>query len=392
MDNTSNIEKKYKRALLSYEKGKYLDAIQDQILVINLRQKEVSSSPQVKANDFHQLGVYLYSFKDFEGCVTAMRKSIELNPKNIDVLVHLGISVGKTGQHSEALSIFEKASLIAPNHINLLDAKANSLGALGQMDDVKVVGARALVMKDFESSRGVVKAITPHKNIKPFNPEGNNIISFSLWGNNKRYTDGAIANVIEASKIYPSWKCYFYCDETAPIDVRNELTNLGARVIMVVSSGSPFVGLFWRFMAAGSTGVDRFLVRDADSIVNTKERDAVSEWLESPSLFHVMRDGYTHTELMLAGMWGGVGEILPMDKLIKMPQKSNNLASKTADQLFLRNIVWPIIRENVMVHDSIFDVLGAKKYPSELPDGNHIGDNMAALDTLPMAAIATQPL
>ena len=33
--------------------------------------------------------------------------------------------------------------------------------------------------------------------------------------------------------------------------------------------------------------------------------------LASSCWFHAMRDWYTHTDLLLAGMWGGVGNVLP---------------------------------------------------------------------------------
>ena len=41
------------------------------------------------------------------------------------------------------------------------------------------------------------------------------IISFSLWGNNKGYYDGAVKNILLAQKIYPDWICRFYCANDA---------------------------------------------------------------------------------------------------------------------------------------------------------------------------------
>ena len=38
---------------------------------------------------------------------------------------------------------------------------------------------------------------------------------------------------------------------------------------------------------------------------------AVDEWLTSGRYFHVMRDWFIHTDLIIAGMWGGVGGALP---------------------------------------------------------------------------------
>jgi hypothetical protein len=52
-------------------------------------------------------------------------------------------------------------------------------------------------------------------------------------------------------------------------------------------------------------------VRDADSVLNLRERLAVDDWLASGRWFHIMRDWWSHTDLVLAGMWGGVAGVLP---------------------------------------------------------------------------------
>ena len=42
------------------------------------------------------------------------------------------------------------------------------------------------------------------------------IISFCLWGDNPKYTEGAIKNAQLASEIYPGWKCRFYVGQSVP--------------------------------------------------------------------------------------------------------------------------------------------------------------------------------
>jgi hypothetical protein len=115
-----------------------------------------------------------------------------------------------------------------------------------------------------------------------------------------------------------------------------------------------------------------------------RERVAVDEWLASDKPFHVMRDHYGHPDLMLAGMWGGVTGLLP--PLSEMVGKfSYNLAteSRVADQKFLRELVWPIIKPGCLIHDSHFKVFGARDFPSvgALPPGRHVGDNDLAFRT-----------
>jgi hypothetical protein len=59
-----------------------------------------------------------------------------------------------------------------------------------------------------------------------------------------------------------------------------------------------------------------------------------------------MRDHIYHMDLMLAGMWGGKAGVLPnlRQRLLAMPKYFNN---RFADQSFLMNEVWPLIRDDV---------------------------------------------
>jgi hypothetical protein len=67
----------------------------------------------------------------------------------------------------------------------------------------------------------------------------------------------------------------------------------------------------WRFAAYDDPNVDRVIFRDADSIISTREAGAVEEWVASGQAFHAMRDYGSHTDLLLAGMWGVARGALP---------------------------------------------------------------------------------
>ena len=49
------------------------------------------------------------------------------------------------------------------------------------------------------------------------------IISFSLWGDNPKYTIGAIKNAEIAKEIYPDWICRFYLGKSTPIEIVKDL-------------------------------------------------------------------------------------------------------------------------------------------------------------------------
>jgi hypothetical protein len=136
--------------------------------------------------------------------------------------------------------------------------------------------------------------------------------------------------------------------------------------------------LLWRFEAIADPAVRRFLVRDADSLLSVKERVAVDDWLRSPKHFHLMRDFRTHTDLMLAGLWGGVGGILPPPAKLLKEFRPWRVENDHVDQDLLTSTAWPTVRQSCLIHDSVFTgCLGSVPFPpyGELPKGHHVGQN-----------------
>ena len=121
-------------------------------------------------------------------------------------------------------------------------------------------------------------------------------------------------------------------------------------------------------------------VRDCDSVVNAREAEAVRLWLDSDRAFHVIRDWWTHTDLMLAGMWGGVAGMLPdMEKLF-LAYRGRAVETPNWDQWFLRDCVWGYVRESCVVHDRLFRVAGSEPLPGPMPRGNrHVGQDEYAV-------------
>ena len=189
-----------------------------------------------------------------------------------------------------------------------------------------------------------------------------------------------------SKEIYPEWTCRFYLDDSVPDHVKERLKGHGAQVIEVNEEQKKISGLFWRFFVMDDAGVDFFLIRDADSLISYKEKAAVDEWVQSSKWFHTMRDYFTHTELILAGMWGGcVGIFHHIEKMIvEYLQHGDFLTNRVADQHFLRHCIWTTVEQNLLSHDSQgFDVQ-ATSFP--LPQqqkeyelaGFHIGSNFAS--------------
>ena len=135
------------------------------------------------------------------------------------------------------------------------------------------------------------------------------IISFCLWGNDPKYTIGALQNAELSKTIYPSWTARFYIGSSTSPKVTKELLKLDAEVINMPEQGD-WRGMFWRFYPAGEPDVDVMLSRDTDSRLSLREKAAVDAWLATDSPFHIMRDHPAHKTEILGGMWGARGGFL----------------------------------------------------------------------------------
>lgn len=178
------------------------------------------------------------------------------------------------------------------------------------------------------------------------------IIAYSLWGDNQKYTIGAIKNANLCQNFYPGWICRFYIGKTVPIDIVEKLkTFTNTELVIMDDAACDWTSTFWRFYAADSD--DIVLSRDTDSRPSKREVDAVNEWLSSDKDFHIMRDHPWHNIEMLAGMWGCRNGVLRgITEDINTFIKTNYYQ---VDQNFLRTVVYPKIKHKCIVHDEYFE-------------------------------------
>ena len=194
------------------------------------------------------------------------------------------------------------------------------------------------------------------------------IISFSLWGTNPIYNIGAIKNSELAKTIYPDWVCRYYVGKSVPTEIIEKLNSFDNTEIILMDTDGDWTGMFWRFYPSSEDDVDVVIVRDCDSRLNEREKNAVDEWLESDKGFHIMRDHPYHGTKILGGMWGSKkGTITKMKPLIDEYVKGNFWQ---VDQFFLRDIIYPLIKNNCTVHDEFFD---NKPFPSKRERNRFVG-------------------
>jgi len=203
------------------------------------------------------------------------------------------------------------------------------------------------------------------------------IIAFSLWGSDEKYTVGALKNADLALKIYPDWVCRYYIGRSTPFHVIKDLCSRSNTEIFLMAEEGDWTAMFWRFYCASDYTVDVMISRDTDSRLNMREQEAVSEWLQSDKGFHIMRDHPFHTTEILGGMWGIKKNVLPqMQKLICDYTKGDFWQ---VDQNFLKEKVYPLIKDTTYVHDPFFE---KKPFPTQRPPGMFVGQAHNADDSL----------
>lgn len=189
------------------------------------------------------------------------------------------------------------------------------------------------------------------------------VISFSLWGEDRKYHQGVEANMALAQKHYPGWTLRAYCEPSHCAD----LIRLGYQVYPRTISRGAWHGLFWRFEPAFDPSVEVFISRDLDSRLNPRDAAALQEWEQSGLFAHVMRDHPEHNVAMLGGMWGCRYDpefaYWFAEALWRWPYYN----AKGNDTAFLCEWVWPKIENRALIHDSVHSHPKIRPFPEHEP-------------------------
>lgn len=328
--------------------------------------------------------------EDYQRAYECVHEVIHLVPDHRVAYMDLAYTALRLKRFDAAYQHYQKALELSEKNIdpNIYDGLTEVAYFLNQQEQVRHYGHLSLKTKQQQVASETMIAL-PHNAPPPISIESpeQNIIAFSLFGDQPRYCETAILNVIEARKIYPEWRCRFYVDESVPSSVLSRLQQHGAQLVLVSPEQQQISGLFWRFFVMDDPEVKRFLIRDADSLISMREREAVDEWLQSDRWFHVMRDYYSHTELILAGMWGGcTGIFHQIETSIRQYIASGRyLNERVIDQHFLRYCIWPTLQQSVITHDRYLFADNASRFPQDRdrqPDWRiqyqHVGMNESA--------------
>lgn len=164
----------------------------------------------------------------------------------------------------------------------------------------------------------------------------------SVWGDDPRYIIGAKKQIELSKKYYPDWKVRIYTDN---VDNFKGYDNVELEPIADLS-----YGMFWRFLPMFESEDNIVLVRDSDSRITIREKMCIDEWMESDKMFHTFKDHDAHYEFPIIGCSFGYKGSFGNDLLKVMINYMNTNKFYLSDQFFLRDYIYPIIKDNTLLH------------------------------------------
>ncbi|TCJ18945.1 tetratricopeptide repeat protein [Parasulfuritortus cantonensis] len=319
---------------------------------------------------------------------------LALDPSPDYPLALVGCAAMRSGRFDVAERSFQRLVERQPNDGNTYDGLAELYGRrteaalkAGAPSDAAEArrraaeyGHRALQLHDAEVTAAPLWQVPAGPPPGLAADKTGNVVAYTLFGAKPLYCETAFINARALAFLLPGWTMRVYCDRSVPEDVRQRLAARGAQVVLCEGPAWDGVDpLMRRFAVMADPTVTRWLVRDADSLISRREAAAVADWLASGRWFHVMRDAYTHTELLLAGLIGGCGGVFDgrlMAESRDFPAR-HQYERRLVDQHFLRQVVWPTFKQSLLSHDSWFGFGDARPFPVA-PDANlgpdfHVG-------------------
>lgn len=198
------------------------------------------------------------------------------------------------------------------------------------------------------------------------------IISLSIFGpkENKIFVDDNFHRLMnpflaEAKSLFPSWIIRLYADESAIhrlnlMNLTKSATNIDIcnvnELPILGNVGEYLSGKLWRFLPALDPTVEIVSSRDLDSPLIEREVAVIEQFIKSKYIFLSLRDHPLHLIEILGGLWSAY---ISRDRSLFV-RLFSVLLDKTKvqrytlakDQLFLKEIVWPYVKNRTLAFDS----------------------------------------
>jgi len=193
------------------------------------------------------------------------------------------------------------------------------------------------------------------------------VFSFCIYGDKKKYCQGLVENIKIINKDFPDYEIWIYTGTNVPQNYLDEYKNLpNTRLIYTNETGASL--MCYRFFPIDDQLVTLQFTRDADSRIGERDKWAINEFIKSDKTFHIIRDHYWHKRRITSGLMGIKRDAFPIEKNIKIEELYNNWSNDISinkikndydtDQLFNETIVYPLVKDNALIHSNIIGFKG----------------------------------
>jgi hypothetical protein len=195
-----------------------------------------------------------------------------------------------------------------------------------------------------------IKSILPKKNIS----QERVFFSFSLFGSNKKYTEGMVANAQQISARFPTAITQIYIADDVPTDIVARLELFPNVRLVHVKRVNNLQNTFNRFLSIDDPDCDIMFSRDADSRIHDRDAACIEDFIASDKVLHIIRDHHNHDSRIMGGMWGIRKKALLQSMQSHIQQwmsHANTDTGYSCDQRFLQHVIYPAFIGNAMIHD-----------------------------------------
>jgi hypothetical protein len=179
------------------------------------------------------------------------------------------------------------------------------------------------------------------------------VFSFCIYGTNSKYLDGLVENIENINKNFPSFYIYIYGGYDVPIEYKEKYKSY-SKVVYYELEFNDLQLMYYRFFPIDDPEITLMICRDADSNINERDRWCITQFMSTNKSFHIIRDHEHHSLRIMGGMWAiKKGAIKNKIESMYHIWKENHLDILTnyrSDQLFLEEVIYPKIKNDVLIH------------------------------------------
>jgi hypothetical protein len=199
------------------------------------------------------------------------------------------------------------------------------------------------------------------------------VISYCIYGTKAKYCLGLVKNCELIQEQLPDYEVWIYGGKDVPftyVDTYKKFPKV--RYIPVDLVGGEM--MCYRFFPIDDPEVEICHVRDADSRVTERDVAVIRLFEESDKLFHIIREHFWHKRRITGGIWGIKKGCLidKVENLYKIWIIKNEYIRGVydSDQLFLEQVIYPLVVDRALIHSNIVGFKGEEITPIDIPRKN----------------------